>query len=86
MKSAYRVLAAALFASGEVGQARTALAEGLRQSSSPDVAHERGFLLALAARIARQNDDPDADRLDERAHEALKLLGVVRPPLPEFAD
>ena len=77
--------AAALFATGEVAQAREALAEGLRQSSSPDVAHERGFLLAVAARIARRDDDPDADRLAEQAREALELLGVVRVPLPEFA-
>ena len=52
LPSAYRVKAAALFAKGEVTQARMALAEGLRRSSSPDVAHERGFLLAVAARIA----------------------------------
>jgi tetratricopeptide (TPR) repeat protein len=84
LPSAYRVKAAALFANGEVEQARTALAEGLRRSSSPDVAHERGFLLAVAARIARQDDDPDADRLAEQAREALKLLGVVRVPLPEL--
>ena len=83
LPSAYRVQAAALFAMGEVVQARTALAEGLRQSSSPDVAHERGFLLAVAARIARQDHDPDADRLAEQAREALELLGVVRVPLPE---
>ena len=85
LPSAYRVQAAALFAMGEVAQARTALAEGLRQSSSPEVAHERGFLLAVAARIARQDDDPDADRLAEQAREALELLGVVRVPLPELS-
>src|SRR5829696_2224910 len=82
---AYRVRAAALFATGDVAQARTALAEGLKHSSSPNAAHERGFLLAVAARIARQDDDPDADRLAEQAHQALELLGVVRVPLPEFA-
>ena len=84
LPSAYRVQAAALFALGEVAQARTVLAEGLRQSSSPDVAHERGFLLAVAARIALQDHDPDADRLAEQARQALELLGVVRAPLPEF--
>ena len=72
---AYRVQAAALFAMGEVAQARTALAEGLRQSSSPNVAHERGFLLALAARIARQDDDPDADRLAQQARERPPVAG-----------
>jgi tetratricopeptide (TPR) repeat protein len=85
LPSAYRVQAAALFAVREVAQARAALAEGLRQSSSPDVAHERGFLLAVAAGIARQDDDPDADRLAEQAREALELLGVVRVPLPELS-
>jgi class 3 adenylate cyclase/tetratricopeptide (TPR) repeat protein len=85
LPSAYRVQAAALHATGEVVQARAALAEGLRQSSSPDVAHERGFLLAVAARIARQDHDPDAERLAEQAREALDLLGVVRVPLPELS-
>jgi tetratricopeptide (TPR) repeat protein len=85
LPSAYRVQAAALLAKGEVAQARAALAEGLRQSSSPDVAHERGFLLAVAARIARQDEDPDADRLAEQARAALELVGVVRVPLPELS-
>jgi tetratricopeptide (TPR) repeat protein len=86
LPSAYRVQAAALFATGEVAQARMALAEGLRQSSSSVVAHERGFLLAVAARIARQDDDPEADRLAEQARKALELLGVVRVPLPELSS
>jgi tetratricopeptide (TPR) repeat protein len=85
LPSAYRVQAAALFATGEVAQAQMALAEGLRQSSSSNVAHERGFLLAVAARIARQDEDPDADRLAEQAREALRMLGVVRLPLPEVS-
>jgi tetratricopeptide (TPR) repeat protein len=85
LPSAYRVQAAALFAMGQVAQARTALAQGLLQSSSPEVAHERGFLLAVAARIARQDDDPDAELLAEQAREALELLGVVRVPLPELS-
>ena len=82
---AYRVRAAALFATGEVVQARTALAEGLRQSSSPEVAHERGFLLAVAARIARYDQDPGATQLEQEASGTLRSLGVVRVPLPEFA-
>jgi class 3 adenylate cyclase/tetratricopeptide (TPR) repeat protein len=85
LPSAYRVQAAALFAMGQVAQARTALAQGLRRSSSPEVAHERGFLLAVAARIARRDDDPDADRLAEQARGALELQGVVRVPLPELS-
>ena len=85
LPQAYRVQAAALLARGEAAQARTALAEGLRQSSSLNVAHERGFLLAVAALIAHQDDDPDADRLAEQAREALEVLGVVRVPLPKLA-
>jgi class 3 adenylate cyclase/tetratricopeptide (TPR) repeat protein len=85
LPSAYRVQAAVLLATGDIAQARTALAKGLRQSASPDAAHERGFLLAVAARIARQDNDPDADRLAEQAREALELLGVVRVPLPELS-
>jgi class 3 adenylate cyclase/tetratricopeptide (TPR) repeat protein len=85
LPSAYRVQAAALFAMGQVAQARAALAEGLRRTSSPEVAHERGFLLAVAARIARQDNDPDAELLAEQAREALELLGVVRVPLPELS-
>jgi hypothetical protein len=81
---AYRVQAAALFATGEVVQARTALAEGLKQSSSPEVAHERGFLLAVAARIARHDQDPGAAQLEQEASGTLRSLGVVRVPLPEF--
>jgi class 3 adenylate cyclase/tetratricopeptide (TPR) repeat protein len=85
LPSAYRVQAAALFAMGQVAQARTALAQGLRQSSSSEVAHERGFLLAVAARIARQDNGPDAELLAEQAREALESLGVVRVPLPELS-
>jgi tetratricopeptide (TPR) repeat protein len=83
---AYRVKAAALFAMGEVAQARTALTEGLRQSSSPNVAHERGFLLAVSARIAVLRHDPGAAQLEREANTALRSLGVVRLPLPEFAS
>jgi predicted ATPase/class 3 adenylate cyclase len=86
LPSAYRVRAAALLATGDVAQARTALAEGLRQSSSPDVAHERGFLLAVAARIAVLRQDPGAAQLEQEANAALSSLGVVRVPLPESAS
>jgi class 3 adenylate cyclase/tetratricopeptide (TPR) repeat protein len=85
LPSAYRIQAAALLAMGEIALARTAVAEGLRQSSSPDAAHERGFLLAVAAQIARQDGDLDADRLAEQAREAMELLGVVRVPLPKLS-
>jgi tetratricopeptide (TPR) repeat protein len=86
LPSAYRVQAAALFATGAVAQARTALAEGLMRSSSPNVAHERGFLLAVAARIARRDQDLGAAELQQEADDALRSLGVVRVPLPEFPD
>jgi len=82
MPSAHRVHAAALFASGVLAPARTALSEGLRYSASPDVGHERGFLLAVAARIAHHDEHPDAQRLEEEASAALQSLGVVRVPLP----
>jgi class 3 adenylate cyclase/tetratricopeptide (TPR) repeat protein len=86
LPSAYRVQAAALLAKGDVAQAQTALAEGLRQSSSPDVAHERGFLLAVAARIAVLRQDPGAAQMEQEAKAALASLGVVRVPLPESAS
>jgi class 3 adenylate cyclase/tetratricopeptide (TPR) repeat protein len=86
LPSAYRVRAAALLAMGDVAQARTALVEGLRQSSSPDVAHERGFLLAVAARIAVLRQDPGAAQVEQEANAALGSLGVVRVPLPESAS
>jgi hypothetical protein len=70
---------------GEVAQARAAVAEGLRQSSSPNVAHERGFLLAVSARIAVLRQDPGAAQLEQEANAALRSLGVVRVPLPELA-
>ena len=85
LPSAYRVQAAALLATGDIARARTALAEGLRQGSSPDVAHERGFLLAVAARLARHDQDPRAADLEQEARTALESLGVVRVPLPPFA-
>jgi class 3 adenylate cyclase/tetratricopeptide (TPR) repeat protein len=78
---ARRVQAAALLATGAVAEARLALDDGLQHSSSRDVAHEQGFLLAVAARIARAMGDADADRLEDDARAALQSLGVVRVPL-----
>jgi tetratricopeptide (TPR) repeat protein len=86
LPSAYRVQAAALLATGDVAQAETALAEGLRRSSSPDVAHERGFLLAVAARTAVLRQDPGAAQMEQEANAALGALGVVRVPLPDSAS
>jgi ATP/maltotriose-dependent transcriptional regulator MalT len=85
LPSAYRVQAAALLAIGEVAQARTAMAEGLRRSSFPDVAHDRGFLLAVAARIAVLRQDPGAAQMEQEASAALRALGVVRLQLLEIA-
>jgi hypothetical protein len=62
------------------------LAEGLRRSSSPDVAHERGFLLAVAARTAVLRQDPGAAQMEQEANAALGALGVVRVPLPDSAS
>jgi class 3 adenylate cyclase/tetratricopeptide (TPR) repeat protein len=86
LPSARRVQAAALFAVGDLEQARAALTEGLRESSSPDVAHERGYLLAVASLMAHHDHDPDADQREEEARTALQSLGVVRVPLPRFSD
>ncbi len=83
LPSAYRVQAAALLATGDVAQAQMALAEGLRRSSSPEVAHEQGFLLAVAARIAVLRQDPGATQLEQEAKAALESLGVVQVPLPQ---
>ena len=52
LPSAYRVSAAALLELGDLPGARRSLDEGLRLGSSPDLAHERGFLLVVAARLA----------------------------------
>jgi tetratricopeptide (TPR) repeat protein len=83
LPGAYRVQAAALLAIGAVERAHSAVAAGMGHSSPPDVAHERGFLLAVAARIARTEHDPKADRLEQEARSALESLGVVRVPLPD---
>jgi class 3 adenylate cyclase/tetratricopeptide (TPR) repeat protein len=83
LPAAYRVQAAALFATGVMEQARLAVDSGLGYSSSPDVAHERGFLLAVGVRIARTEHNPDADRLEQEAKAVLQSLGVVRVPLPD---
>ena len=81
---AHRVEAAALLAKGDIARARAAAAAGLRQSSSPDVAHERVLLLATSARIAYEELDPEAHRLENEAWAALQSL-VVRVPLIDFA-
>ena len=80
LPSAHRVHAAALLVRGAKADASAAIAEGLRRSDAPGVGLERGFLLALAARIARDKGDPDVDRLEHDAAAALESLGVIRLP------
>ena len=82
LPSAHRVSAAAFLELGDLAAARGALDEGLRLGSSPDLAHERGFLLVVAARWAELAGSADAADLAARAREALASLGVVRAPLP----
>jgi ATP/maltotriose-dependent transcriptional regulator MalT len=85
LPSGHRVQAAALLALGEIVRAQASVAQGLRQSSSPDVAHERGFLLTIAAHIAALRQDPGAAQVEQEASTVLRSLGVVRVPLPDFA-
>ena len=82
LPSAYRVSAAALLELGDLPAARRSLDEGLRLGSSPDLAHERGFLLVVAARAAELAETADAATLATAARHALTSLGVVRAPLP----
>ena len=82
MPPASRVSAAALVELGELPAARRSLDEGLRLGSSPDLAHERGFLLVVAARAAELAETADAATLATAARHALTSLGVVRAPLP----
>ena len=91
LPSAYRVSAAALMELADLAEAEQALSEGLRLGSSPDLAHERGFLLVVAARLAElragpDTPSPDGDDLRSEAREALTSLGVVRAPLPWLVE
>ena len=88
LPSAYRVSAAAHMELGDLAAAEDALAEGLRLGASPDLAHERGFLQVVAARLALLGHDSrdEAEALAAEADDALTSLGVVRAPLPWLAD
>jgi hypothetical protein len=86
LPSAHRVHAAALLVRGAIAEASAAVAEGLRHSDAPGVGLERGFLLAIAARIAHDNGDPDVDRLEQDAAAALESLGVVRLPVAQMTE
>jgi class 3 adenylate cyclase/tetratricopeptide (TPR) repeat protein len=89
--SALRVRASALAELGQRDLATQAVAEGLRASAAPELAHERGFLLAVAAHLdGGPNGAKDSTHDNARngsqdgssARTALDTLGVVRPPLP----
>ncbi|HSK55303.1 MAG TPA: tetratricopeptide repeat protein [Jiangellales bacterium] len=82
LPSAHRVHAAALLALDDVVGSRQALSAGLRLSESPDLGHERAYLLSVAARLQRREAEIAADRLDAEVAGTLRDLGVVRVPLP----
>jgi class 3 adenylate cyclase/tetratricopeptide (TPR) repeat protein len=82
LPSAHRVNAAALVELGDLPAARRSLDQGLRLGSSPDLAHERGFLLVVAARAADLAGSADAATRAAEARDALSSLGVVHAPLP----
>jgi tetratricopeptide (TPR) repeat protein len=76
LPSALRVRASAQAVLGDVPGAWASLREGLAASAAPDLAHERGFLLAVQARLE------SVDLADHEASAALERLGVLRAPLP----
>jgi tetratricopeptide (TPR) repeat protein len=90
LPAALRVRASALVELGDLRAAGDAVQQGLAASESPDLAHERGFLLAVDARrlaLAHGNDgngaaDGATTGPAARAGEALARLGVVVAPLP----
>ncbi len=80
-----RIRGVALMQAGQVDDAHDELTEGLRHSEAPDVAHERGFLLAALADVARLRGDPSADQLAADGELVLAGLGVVTRPMPPTA-
>ncbi len=88
LPSAYRVSAAAHLELGNLAAAQDSLAEGLRLGAAPELAHERGFLRVVAARLALLGggSPAEAEALAVEADDALASLGVVRAPLPWLAD
>lgn len=73
---ALRVRASAQAVLGDTAGAWASLREGLAASAAPDLAHERGFLLAVQAHLE------SVDLTDHEAAAALERLGVLRAPLP----
>jgi class 3 adenylate cyclase/tetratricopeptide (TPR) repeat protein len=91
LPSALRVRASAQLQLGDLGGAAQSLQRGLGADVTPDLAHERGFLLAVRARLealvagdpARREVRSAAQGSSARdAAAALERLGVVRAPLP----
>jgi len=94
LPAALRVRASAQVELDDVAGARESVTKGLEVSESTDLAHERGFLLAVRARVEQlerpasglHHDDHDAAGgaagAAGKAHEALDRLGVVAAPLP----
>jgi class 3 adenylate cyclase/tetratricopeptide (TPR) repeat protein len=74
--SALRVRASAQAVLGDAAGAWASLEEGLAASAAPDLAHERGFLLAVRAHLE------SVDLADHEASAALERLGVLQAPLP----
>ena len=75
LPSALRVRASAQVELGDLEGAAESLDRGLAAAAQPELAHEYGFLLAVAARLGR----PGAA---EQAAAALQRLGAVVAPLP----
>jgi hypothetical protein len=69
---------------GDVPGAWASLREGLAASAAPDLAHERGFLMAVRARLVSVDlaGHESVELADHEASAALDRLGVVRAPLP----
>jgi class 3 adenylate cyclase/tetratricopeptide (TPR) repeat protein len=83
LPAVHRVRACALVQQGDLAAAWASLRAGLTASAAPDLAHERGFLLAVQAHLESLDGATPGDRHSAaEADDALARLGVVRPPLP----
>ncbi len=77
-----RIRGIALLEGGRPDEARAAFDEGLSLGTSPVTRHERAFLLAGKAELARRDNDPSAEALLAESDALLTGLGVVVAPLP----
>ena len=86
LPSALRVRATAQAVLGDVPGAWSSLREGLAASAAPDLAHERGFLLAVQARLESVDVGSvgvgSVGLAGHKASAALDRLGVLSAPLP----